>query len=46
MSFVDGARETMLDMKKRGSWRRRLDDAAYSALVQRALDLGFEKPTA
>jgi nucleoside-diphosphate-sugar epimerase len=44
--FVDGARETILDMKKRGVWRRHLDDADYSALVQRALDLGFEKLTA
>jgi nucleoside-diphosphate-sugar epimerase len=46
VSFVDGARETLADMKKRGAWRRYQDDAEYSALVQRALDLGFEKLTA
>jgi hypothetical protein len=46
VGFVDGARETMLDMKQRGVWRRYRDDAEYSALVQRALDLGFEKLTA
>ena len=46
VDFVDGARETLQDMKKRGAWRRHQDDAEYSALVQRALDLGFEKLTA
>lgn len=46
VSFVDGASETIADMKKRGVWRRHEDDAQYSALVQRALDLGFEKLTA
>jgi nucleoside-diphosphate-sugar epimerase len=41
--FVVGARETIADMKKRGVWRRHQDDAEYSALVTRALELGFEK---
>lgn len=46
IAFEDGARETLLDAKKRGAWRRHEDDAEYSALVQRALDLGFERLTA
>jgi len=46
IDFVDGARETLLDMKKRGVWRRHQDDAEYSALVTRALELGFETLTA
>jgi nucleoside-diphosphate-sugar epimerase len=46
IDFVDGARETLSDMKKRGVWRRHQDDAEYSALVLRALELGFEKLTA
>jgi nucleoside-diphosphate-sugar epimerase len=46
IDFVDGARDTVLDMKKRGAWRRQQDDAEYSALVTRALELGFEKLTA
>jgi nucleoside-diphosphate-sugar epimerase len=46
ISFVDGARETFADMKKRGAWRRHADDAEYSALVGRALELGFEQLTA
>lgn len=46
VGFVEGARETIADMKKRGAWRRHQDDAEYSALVQRALDQGFEKLTA
>jgi nucleoside-diphosphate-sugar epimerase len=46
VDFVDGARETIADMKERGAWRRHEDDAEYSALVQRALELGFEKLTA
>jgi nucleoside-diphosphate-sugar epimerase len=43
IDFVSGARETFADMKKRGAWRRHQDDAEYSALVSRALELGFEK---
>jgi nucleoside-diphosphate-sugar epimerase len=43
VDFVLGARETLADMKKRGAWRRHQDDAEYSALVTRALELGFEK---
>jgi hypothetical protein len=46
IGFVEGARETLLDMKKRGAWRRHQDDAEYSALVTRALELGFETLTA
>lgn len=43
VDFVDGARETLADIKKRGAWRRHEEDAEYSALVRRALELGFEK---
>jgi nucleoside-diphosphate-sugar epimerase len=43
VGFVEGARETIWDMKKRGAWRRHQDDAEYSALVTRALGLGFEQ---
>jgi nucleoside-diphosphate-sugar epimerase len=43
VDFVDGARETLQDMKERGAWRRHQDDAEYGALVRRALELGFEK---
>jgi nucleoside-diphosphate-sugar epimerase len=46
VDFIEGARETFADMKKRGAWRRHQDDAEYSALVSRALELGFEKLTA
>jgi len=46
VGFEDGARETILDMKKRGAWRRHQGDTEYSALVARALELGFEKLTA
>jgi nucleoside-diphosphate-sugar epimerase len=46
IDFVDGARETFADVKKRGAWRRHQDDSQYSALVSRALELGFEKLTA
>jgi nucleoside-diphosphate-sugar epimerase len=46
IGFVDGARETLQAMKNRGAWRRHQDDAEYSALVERALGLGFEKLTA
>jgi nucleoside-diphosphate-sugar epimerase len=46
IEFVAGARETLADMKRRGAWRRHEDDAEYAALVQRALDLGFEQLTA
>jgi hypothetical protein len=46
IGFVEGARETMADMKRRGAWRRHRDDAEYSALVTRALELGFEQLTA
>jgi nucleoside-diphosphate-sugar epimerase len=46
IGFVAGAHDTISDMKKRGAWRRHQDDAEYSALVTRALELGFEKLTA
>ncbi len=46
IDFVTGAREALLDIKKRGVWRRHQDDSEYSALVTRALELGFEKLTA
>lgn len=43
IGFIEGARETLADVERRGAWRRHQDDAEYSALVQRALELGFEK---
>lgn len=46
IAFEDGARETLLDVKKRGAWRHHEGDAQYSALVERALGLGFEQLTA
>jgi nucleoside-diphosphate-sugar epimerase len=46
IGFVEGARETFTDIKRRGAWRRHEDDAEYDALVQRALALGFEKLSA
>jgi len=46
IGFEEGARETFADTKRRGAWRRHGDDAEYSALVARALELGFEQVTA
>ncbi|HEX2874002.1 MAG TPA: NAD-dependent epimerase/dehydratase family protein [Polyangiaceae bacterium] len=46
IGFVEGARQTLQAIKKRGAWRRHQDDAEYSALVERALGLGFEELTA
>jgi nucleoside-diphosphate-sugar epimerase len=46
IGFVEGARETIADMKRRGAWRPHRDDAEYSTLVTRALQLGFEQLTA
>lgn len=43
IGFVAGARETLADVKRRGAWRRHEDDAQYAQIVQRALELGFEK---
>jgi nucleoside-diphosphate-sugar epimerase len=43
IDFVDGARETFADIERRGAWRHHQDDAEYSALVARALELGFEE---
>jgi nucleoside-diphosphate-sugar epimerase len=46
IAFEDGARETLQDLKRRGAWRHHESDPGYAALVQRALDLGFEQLTA
>lgn len=46
IDFVDGARETFADMKRRATWRSHAEDAEYSLLVARALELGFERVTA
>lgn len=46
IGFVAGARETLADVKRRAAWRRSEEDEEYTALVQRALELGFEKLTA
>jgi nucleoside-diphosphate-sugar epimerase len=43
VSFEEGARETLLDVKRRGAWRRDEDDPEYGRLVERALSLGFER---
>jgi hypothetical protein len=43
IGFVEGARETLADVERRGAWRRHEEDTEYAALVQRALELGFEK---
>jgi hypothetical protein len=40
IGFVDGARETLLDLKRRGRWRDGTGDALYDAMVQKALSLG------
>jgi nucleoside-diphosphate-sugar epimerase len=46
IDFIEGARETFADIEQRGAWRRHQDDAEYSALVTRAIGLGFERLTA
>lgn len=46
VGFIEGARETFADIKRRGAWRRHQDDAEYDALVRRALELGFESLSA
>jgi nucleoside-diphosphate-sugar epimerase len=46
IDFIDGARETFADIKRRGAWRRHEQDAEYGALVARAIELGFERLTA
>jgi nucleoside-diphosphate-sugar epimerase len=43
VGFEQGARETFDDMRRRGAWRRHQDDAEYSAIITRALELGFEQ---
>lgn len=43
IGFVAGASETFADIKRRGAWRHHQDDAEYSTLVERALELDFEE---
>jgi len=46
IGLPEGARETFADIRRRGAWRRHQDDAEYSALVLRAIELGFERLSA
>jgi nucleoside-diphosphate-sugar epimerase len=39
--FVEGARETLADVVRRGAWRDNERDPEYQTLVDRALALGF-----
>jgi len=39
IGFVDGARQTLADVRRRGAWR--VDDAAYQVLVDAALAMGL-----
>jgi nucleoside-diphosphate-sugar epimerase len=41
VGLVEGARETLADMKRRGSWPDGAADAAYQRAVDKALALGF-----
>jgi nucleoside-diphosphate-sugar epimerase len=41
VAFVDGARETLEDVKRRGAWRDSTGDAEYTRLVAQALAAGF-----
>jgi nucleoside-diphosphate-sugar epimerase len=45
IDFVDGARDTLADMKRRGVWRKSADDALYESMVQSALKMGMEPVT-
>ncbi|HYE04470.1 MAG TPA: NAD-dependent epimerase/dehydratase family protein [Planctomycetota bacterium] len=40
--FVDGARRTLADVRRRGAWKDARGDTAYQALVQMALGAGVE----
>jgi nucleoside-diphosphate-sugar epimerase len=46
IDLVNGARETLSDLKGRGRWRNGATDAVYQRAVDRALSLGFSVITA
>jgi nucleoside-diphosphate-sugar epimerase len=41
IDFVDGARQTLADMRRRGAWPDSTRDTDYQSLVDQALGLGF-----
>ena len=41
IGFVEGARETLADVRRRGAWRDSTKDLEYEALVNEALKAGF-----
>ncbi len=42
IGFVEGARRTLADVRRRGAWKDARGDDAYQALVQTALAAGVE----
>lgn len=46
IDFVDGARETLADVRRRNAWRDSSSDAEYQALVDKALGTGAAVQTA
>jgi nucleoside-diphosphate-sugar epimerase len=46
IEFVDGARDTLADMRRRGAWVDARRDTEYQALVDEALGLGFSSEPA
>jgi nucleoside-diphosphate-sugar epimerase len=42
IDYIEGARETLDDIKRRGAWRDSLEDALYDEMVNKALKLGIE----
>ncbi len=40
INFIDGAAQTLADLRQRGAWRDSRDDAAYDAMVDKALHAG------
>ncbi|HEV8245401.1 MAG TPA: NAD-dependent epimerase/dehydratase family protein [Polyangiaceae bacterium] len=46
IDFVDGARETLTDVKRRSAWVDSQSDTEYQALVDKALAAGFPTATA
>ena len=46
VTFVDGARETFADIRRRDAWRSHLADTEYTSLIAAAEAAGFERATA
>jgi nucleoside-diphosphate-sugar epimerase len=42
IGFVDGARETLADVRRRGAWKKAAGDEVYEAMVRKALAAGVE----